>query len=69
MFFITAASFGALSLWGYTTKRDLTGMGSFLMMGLFGVIIALLVNLFLQSSHAAVHGLGHRRAGVRGLTA
>ena len=50
VFFITAASFGALSLWGYTTKRDLTGMGSFLMMGLFGVIIAMLVNLFLQSS-------------------
>ena len=36
VFFITAASFGALSLWGYTTQRDLTGMGSFLMMGLFG---------------------------------
>jgi FtsH-binding integral membrane protein len=50
VFFITAASFGALSLWGYTTKRDLSGMGSFLMMGLFGVIIAMLVNLFLQSS-------------------
>jgi len=50
VFFITAASFGALSLWGYTTQRDLTGMGSFLLMGLFGVIIAMLVNLFLQSS-------------------
>ncbi len=49
-FFITAASFGALSLWGYTTKRDLTGMGSFLIMGLFGVIIAMVVNIFLQSS-------------------
>jgi len=49
-FFITAASFGALSLWGYTTRRDLTGMGSFLIMGLFGLIIAMLVNLFLQSS-------------------
>ena len=36
VFFITAASFGALSLWGYTTQRDLTGMGSFLLMGLFG---------------------------------
>ena len=48
--FITAASFGALSLWGYTTKRDLSGMGSFLIMGLFGLIIASLVNLFLQSS-------------------
>ncbi|MCR9136797.1 MAG: Bax inhibitor-1/YccA family protein [Alphaproteobacteria bacterium] len=49
-FFITAASFGALSLWGYTTKRDLTGMGSFLFMGLIGVIIAMVVNIFLQSS-------------------
>lgn len=50
VFFITAASFGALSLWGYTTKRDLSGMGSFLMMGLFGIIIASLVNIFLGSS-------------------
>jgi hypothetical protein len=49
-FFITAASFGALSLWGYTTKRDLSGMGSFLIMGVFGLIIAMLVNIFLQSS-------------------
>jgi len=49
VFFITAASFGALSLYGYTTQRDLTGMGSFLMMGLFGVILASLVNLFLQA--------------------
>ncbi len=49
-FFIAAASFGALSLWGYTTKRDLSGMGSFMIMGLFGLIIAMLVNLFLQSS-------------------
>ncbi len=50
VFLITAASFGALSLWGYTTKRDLTGMGSFLMMGLFGIIIASVVNIFLGSS-------------------
>jgi FtsH-binding integral membrane protein len=50
VFFITAASFGALSLWGYTTQRELSGFGSFLIMGLFGVIIASLVNLFLQSS-------------------
>lgn len=49
-FFVTAAAFGALSLWGYTTKRDLTGMGSFLFMGLIGVIIAMVVNIFLQSS-------------------
>jgi FtsH-binding integral membrane protein len=50
VFFISAASFGALSLWGYTTQRDLTGMGSFLIMGLFGIIIASLVNIFLKSS-------------------
>jgi FtsH-binding integral membrane protein len=50
VFFITAASFGALSLWGYTTQRDLTGMGSFLLMGLFGVILAGIVNLFMASS-------------------
>jgi FtsH-binding integral membrane protein len=49
-FFITAASFGALSLWGYTTKRNLTGMGSFLFMGLIGLIIAMVVNIFLASS-------------------
>ncbi len=50
VFFITAATFGAMSLWGYTTKRDLTGMGSFLFMGLIGLIIAMIVNIFLQSS-------------------
>src|SRR5688572_26089062 len=48
--FITAATYGAMSLWGYTTKRDLTGMGSFLFMGLIGLIIAMIVNIFLQSS-------------------
>ncbi len=50
VFFITAATFGALSLYGYTTKRDMSGMGSFLFMGLIGIIIASLVNLFLASS-------------------
>ncbi|WP_417469380.1 Bax inhibitor-1/YccA family protein [Maricaulis sp.] len=49
-FFVTAAAFGALSLYGYTTKRNLTGMGSFLMMGLFGLILASIVNIFLASS-------------------
>jgi FtsH-binding integral membrane protein len=49
-FAVTAASFGALSLYGYTTKRDLSAMGTFLMMGLFGLIIAMVVNIFLQSS-------------------
>ncbi len=47
VFFISAASFGALSLWGYTTQRDLTAMGSFLMMGLIGLILAMLVNMLL----------------------
>jgi FtsH-binding integral membrane protein len=50
VFFITAAAFGALSLYGYTTKRDLSAMGTFLVMGLFGLIIAMVVNIFLQSS-------------------
>ncbi|WP_108662612.1 Bax inhibitor-1/YccA family protein [Acuticoccus kandeliae] len=50
VFFITAAAFGALSLYGYTTKKDLSGWGSFLFMGLIGIIIASLVNLFLASS-------------------
>ncbi|WP_293810460.1 Bax inhibitor-1/YccA family protein [uncultured Bosea sp.] len=50
VFFITAAAFGALSLVGYTTKKSLSGMGSFLIMGLIGLIIASVVNLFLASS-------------------
>jgi hypothetical protein len=50
IFFITAATFGTISLWGYTTKRDLTAMGSFLMMGLIGIVIASVVNAFLGSS-------------------
>ena len=53
VFFISAATFGAMSLWGYTTKRDLTQMSSFLMMGLIGVIIAMVVNIFLASSALA----------------
>ncbi len=50
VFFITAATFGAMSLYGYTTKRDLTGLGSFLFMGLIGIIIAMVVNMFIGSS-------------------
>ena len=50
VFFITAATFGAMSIYGYTTKRDLTKLGSFLMMGLIGIIIASLVNIFMKSS-------------------
>lgn len=60
VFFITASVFGSMSLWGYTTKKDLTGMGSFLFMGLIGVIIASVVNMFMQSSalHFAISIIG-----------
>ncbi len=50
VFFITAGMFGAMSIWGYTTQRDLTQMGSFMIMGLFGIIIAGVVNMFLAST-------------------
>jgi len=50
VFFISAASFGALSLYGYTTQRDLSPVGSFLVMGLFGLILAMIVNIFLKST-------------------
>jgi FtsH-binding integral membrane protein len=50
VFFITASLFAAMSLWGYTTKRDLTGMGHFLFMGLIGIIIASVVNIFVGST-------------------
>ena len=49
VFFITAASFGALSLFGYTTKKDLSAMGKFMIMGLFGLIIASIVNIFMKA--------------------
>jgi len=59
-FFATAAGFAGLSLWGYTTKKDLSGMGTFLIMGLVGIIIAMVVNLFLRSSafDLAISALG-----------
>ena len=50
VFFITSATFAAASLYGYTTKKDLSGMASFLLVGLIGIIIAMVVNIFLQSS-------------------
>ena len=50
VFFISAATFGALSIWGYTTRRDLSGFGVFLFMGVIGIVIASLVNLFLRSA-------------------
>jgi len=60
VFFMTAGTFGAMSLYGYTTKRDLTKWGSFLMMGLIGVIIAMVVNIFLASPalHFAISVIG-----------
>ena len=59
-FFATAAAFLSLSLWGYTTKKDLSGWGTFLIMGLVGLIVAMLINLFLQSSalNLAISAIG-----------
>jgi uncharacterized protein len=53
-FFATAAAFMGLSLWGYTTKKDLSGMGTFLIMGLVGLIVAMVINIFLQSGTMAL---------------
>jgi FtsH-binding integral membrane protein len=60
VFFITAAAFAGLSLYGYTTKRSLSAMGSFLIMGLIGLVIAMIVNIFLQSPmmYFVISGLG-----------
>ena len=60
VFFITTSMFAGMSLYGYTTKRDLSGIGSFLMMGLIGLIVASIVNIFLQSSamHWAISVIG-----------
>lgn len=52
-FFASAAAFGALSLYGYTTKKDLSGFGTFLIMGLVGLIVASVINIFMQSSQLA----------------
>jgi FtsH-binding integral membrane protein len=68
-FFATAAMFGAMSLWGYTTKRDLTKMGSFLIMGAFGLMIASLLNLFFQSGAVAMVVSGLAVIIFTGLTA
>lgn len=59
-FFVAASAFAGLSLWGYTTKKDLSAWGSFLMMGVFGLIIAMIVNMFLRSSAMdfVVSGIG-----------
>ncbi len=52
-FFATAAAFAGLSLWGYTTKRDLAPFGTFLIMGVVGILVAMIINIFLQSSMLA----------------
>ncbi len=59
-FFVTAIAFAGLSLWGYTTKKDISGWGSFLIMGVIGLVVAMLVNLWLQSPaiYFAVSALG-----------
>lgn len=59
-FFVTAAAFGGLSLFGYTTKKDMSGMGSFLIMGVIGLVIAMVVNMFPQSGVMAliISGIG-----------
>jgi uncharacterized protein len=59
-FFAVAAAFAGLSLWGYTTKKDLSGMGTFLIMGVVGLLVAMLINLFLQSTamHLAISAIG-----------
>ncbi|MFN3700833.1 MAG: Bax inhibitor-1 family protein [Alphaproteobacteria bacterium] len=59
-FFITAGTFAAMSIWGYTTKRDLSSMGAFLRMGVIGLLLAIVVNLFMQSPvmHMAISAIG-----------
>ncbi len=59
-FFVTAAAFGALSLWGYTTKKDMSGWGTFLIMGVIGLVIAMVVNMFLASPilYFAINAIG-----------
>jgi FtsH-binding integral membrane protein len=68
-FFVTAAAFGALSLYGYTTKRDLTAVGKFLFMGVIGLILASLVNMIWPSGTMRLHHLGRGRLIFSGLIA
>jgi len=63
VFFITSATFGAMSIYGYTTKRDLTKFGSFLMMGLIGIIIASIVNIFMVPSSRGFSRLSSQQSG------
>jgi FtsH-binding integral membrane protein len=59
-FFAVAAAFLGLSLWGYTTKKDLSGFGTFLIMGVVGLLVAMIINIFLQSTamHLAISAIG-----------
>jgi FtsH-binding integral membrane protein len=59
-FFAVTASFLGLSLWGYTTKKDLSGFGTFLIMGVVGLLVAMIINIFLQSTamHLAISAIG-----------
>lgn len=59
-FFITAGTFAAMSIWGYTTKKDLASMGAFLRMGVIGLLLAIVVNIFFQSPvlHMAISAIG-----------
>jgi len=59
-FFAVAAAFMGLSLWGYTTKKDLSGFGTFLIMGVVGLLVAMIINIFLQSTamHLAISAIG-----------
>ena len=65
-FFATAAAFLGLSLYGYTTKRDLSGFGTFLIMGVVGLLVAMLINMFLRSTGVRPGDQRDRRAAVRG---
>jgi FtsH-binding integral membrane protein len=60
------AAFIGLSLWGYTTKKDLSGFGTFLIMGVVGILVAMLINMFLQSTGPEPGDQRDRRAAVRG---
>ena len=65
-FFAVAGAFVGLSLYGYTTKKDLSGFGTFLIMGVVGLLVAMVINMFLQSTAMALRDQRDRRAAVRG---
>ena len=65
-FFAVTAAFLGLSLWGYTTKKDLSGFGTFLIMGVVGLLVAMVINIFLQFDRRCTGDQRDRRAAVRG---